>query len=45
MPRLVLAFGVAFVSVLASTEYGLRYRENRDELITSMQGFICRHAS
>jgi hypothetical protein len=27
------------------TEYCLRYRENRDELITSLAGFVFRHAS
>jgi len=27
------------------TEYCLRYRENRDELITSMEGFVFKHAS
>ena len=27
------------------TEYCLRYRESRDELITSMEGFVYRHAS
>jgi hypothetical protein len=27
------------------TEYCLRHRENRDELITSLEGFVYRHAS